>query len=173
MVFQRVEPFVVSQTSNANPVRFFTPHRFELSGVSRRGETDVLAEDQKRFFFDQNHMFEVRACGLFSLFLQATAKSPFAAKIMRPRIGKSIAGTVAQGVARGGEIFSGGYFLRYLRKSSTCVSSSKMICSRRRRSATSPEAALRCFLYSRSASSSAARSSSSISSRVWSPGSKI
>ena len=103
VIGQGIEAFVQGQASDSNPGRFFPGHGLEFSEISCGTPTDVLTENQKRFFFDQNDLFDVGSGIPFPLRLRAFRLIPLAFDVMRSRIAQPISRTVAQGVFVSGQ----------------------------------------------------------------------
>lgn len=99
VIFQRIEAFVEGKSFDLNPRRFFSSNRLELPRISRWPKTHVLTENEKCFFFDQDHVFDIGTSRLLALYPQAFPHAPLASKIVRSCVGKPIARAVAQSVA--------------------------------------------------------------------------
>lgn len=99
MILQSVEAFVQSQSTNVHPRWLFPTHGFELPRIAAGSPAHVLAEDQQAFFLDEDHVFDKRSKGLFSMTFWTFSNMPATAKVMGAGIAQSVTGAVSQGVA--------------------------------------------------------------------------
>ena len=99
MVVQGIEALVHGQSSNADPSGLLFGNGTQLSEISRRPPAGMLTEDQKRFVFDQNDVFDEPPVLPFLSGFHDFSLIPKAAEVMRTSVGQAVAGTVAQGIA--------------------------------------------------------------------------